>query len=1017
MNSNEQAGVKINLDSEQARARLRQINEELEKLRATIGSKDLKGEALKEAKANLKALTDESKALKKELAGRIQVIIDGKAAATTTNEIHASIKRLRSEIGTLTIGTQEFVEKSKRLSVLKQQLDAATGAARNTESAFDKLKSGLGALGIAAGLYQLFQLGKDSFRAFGEAEKGVVLLKNQITIMGGESVQKFRDLEEQAAKLAGVFDDDAIMKAQLYFAQYGFGADTIKKITPVLNDFAAATGQTIEDAARKIGLAVGGNGRGMREFGITVDDTGSKAQNLEQILGKLSDKFEGQAEIIQTTTLGSYERFKIWLHETQEFMGGAFIETLEFASHTIQKFFDPFGTSIKDAIKQTREEAAATKQAILSNLAELDENGLQKYYQRDVNALRVAQKQKAELLQQAPSAARDAQLKQLKNDTDFFTLSSQLAEKEIKNRADKIKEGNDDETKAAEAKRDKAKAIAAKVAEDTKNIINKIAELQAAAIADEEQRELAAAAAKYSRDLQDIEQSKASAQLKNTALLALQDSFEKEKSDIAKKYQQKRDQDNFQSSLTNLASYNIQVQFADVDRLQKGEITQQQYNDLKQQHEQQFLDGMLSLYEEFGKQETAEGRRAAIATAQARIQALQKGLTQEHNDVLAARQRAVIEAQGDGERELAAKKALRTLQYEQEKADTAKSEEEKKLAKAQFDADIEAMETEHVQRMIHDAERYAQAWLNVLDAANKNAQIKDQKELSRQRTLADQKKKELKDQLDHGLISHEEYEARVLEIDAGLDKESVKIKKKQFESQKKYAIIQATIATILSVAQALATPPSPNIVLGAIAAVLGGIQIALIAGQEAPEFEHGITPGEPVVLKGPAHSSKYKGMPVTDPSTGEVKALFEGNEMLVPKNVVENNPQLAPAIQDAHFNNGGVLRMPVFSPSYPSSAVVRQYASGIYSAPAGGTDIEARAGVNFTDKRLDALLDFLDSIGAVIRQSNTLMQQHQQSIDELNTQLKQGIKSDVVLTELELKQKQLAALREFSKIA
>ncbi|HLG35018.1 MAG TPA: hypothetical protein VI757_09075, partial [Bacteroidia bacterium] len=67
--------------------------------------------------------------------------------------------------------------------------------------------------------------------------------------------------------------------------------------------------------------------------------------------------------------------------------------------------------------------------------------------------------------------------------------------------------------------------------------------------------------------------------------------------------------------------------------------------------------------------------------------------------------------------------------------------------------------------------------------------------------------------------------------------------------------------------------------------------------------------------------------------------------------------------------------------------------------------------------RLDALLDFLDSIGAVIRQSNTLMQQHQQSIDELNTQLKQGIKSDVVLTELELKQKQLAALREFSKIA
>jgi hypothetical protein len=57
--------------------------------------------------------------------------------------------------------------------------------------------------------------------------------------------------------------------------------------------------------------------------------------------------------------------------------------------------------------------------------------------------------------------------------------------------------------------------------------------------------------------------------------------------------------------------------------------------------------------------------------------------------------------------------------------------------------------------------------------------------------------------------------------------------------------------------------------LNALATV--GAQIALIAGSK-PQYSRSD------LLQGPAHSDKCKGMPVTDPNTGQVQAYLEGGE-------------------------------------------------------------------------------------------------------------------------------------------
>lgn len=81
----------------------------------------------------------------------------------------------------------------------------------------------------------------------------------------------------------------------------------------------------------------------------------------------------------------------------------------------------------------------------------------------------------------------------------------------------------------------------------------------------------------------------------------------------------------------------------------------------------------------------------------------------------------------------------------------------------------------------------------------------------------------LKERLDKGLISQEQYDKKVKEI-----------KIKQAQQDKALALFQATISTIAAVAKAL-----PNIPLSVLAGILGAAQIAAIASKPIPAFKKG----------------------------------------------------------------------------------------------------------------------------------------------------------------------------------
>jgi hypothetical protein len=124
-----------------------------------------------------------------------------------------------------------------------------------------------------------------------------------------------------------------------------------------------------------------------------------------------------------------------------------------------------------------------------------------------------------------------------------------------------------------------------------------------------------------------------------------------------------------------------------------------------------------------------------------------------------------------------------------------------------------------------------QQFSNVMIQIAKNQQ---QEEINAQAEANTQSNKLLTDQLAAGLITQAAYDAQKSALDAEYSAKQSALKEKQFKQDKAAAIINATIATAVSVAEAL-----PNLVLAGISGGLGLAQIALIASQPTPTFEKG----------------------------------------------------------------------------------------------------------------------------------------------------------------------------------
>lgn len=223
-------------------------------------------------------------------------------------------------------------------------------------------------LGIAAAfsIKEVIAFGKESVRAFEEAQKSATQLKAALSANGGIQAD-FDKLIKQSAELqkTTIFSDEEIQGAQRAAAQYGLTADAIESLIPLIADFASATGQDLNAALEAVIQGLNGQGRGLKQYGIEIDTTATKSARFASIQDQLTKKFEGQAKVLGETAQGSIKRLGNAFDDLKESVGEAILPIVEAAAQLAKSFVDIASTPLSEKLQDEQKEFGATRIQLL----------------------------------------------------------------------------------------------------------------------------------------------------------------------------------------------------------------------------------------------------------------------------------------------------------------------------------------------------------------------------------------------------------------------------------------------------------------------------------------------------------------------------------------------------------------------------------------------------------------------------------------------------------------------------
>ncbi len=206
---------------------------------------------------------------------------------------------------------------------------------------------------------------------------------------------------------------------------------------------------------------------------------------------------------------------------------------------------------------------------------------------------------------------------------------------------------------------------------------------------------------------------------------------------------------------------------------------------------------------------------------------------------------------------------------------------------------------------------YAQPVMDALRSIDDYMRAMEQDQLERDEKVNNDKKQNLKKQLDGKVITQKQYDAAIAKLDLEMDAKKRKLVHDQAVRNKEIALVQAVINTAQAVTAAL-TIPAAGIALAIVAGALGLIQIGLIAAQPVPQAKR----GKYNVIgqdDGQAYSADWGGSAKTGIYAKPTLIAEAGPELVVD----------APTTRNIQMNYPGILEAIKF-------ARVPQFASGNY---------------------------------------------------------------------------------------
>lgn len=234
----------------------------------------------------------------------------------------------------------------------------------------------------------------------------------------------------------------------------------------------------------------------------------------------------------------------------------------------------------------------------------------------------------------------------------------------------------------------------------------------------------------------------------------------------------------------------------------------------------------------------------------------------------------------------------------------------------------------------------AQEGFSLVSQAIDLANTKENQALEQYRRSNESRKSSLRKRLDAGLISEEQYNSEVQQMEEAQDAYEEELSIRQAEREKRMSIAQATINTALGVAKTLAEWGIPaGIAPAAIMSAMGAAQIAMIAATPVTGMqEGGFVGGQAVVRR--AQDGKLFPARLSPDARGFVSSPTvlvgeNGTEYVIPAEALEN-PSIRPFISAMETaRRAGTLRSLRLEAVHPAAAIRGKSAGGYVDEASG----------------------------------------------------------------------------------
>ena len=218
------------------------------------------------------------------------------------------------------------------LNILAVDKASATlGGVGKSMSDLESRTKKLGDAGRVLGAGAIIAFGAASLKAYADAERSQVKLQEayrKFPAIADVSIQSMRDLNSAIQAKTGT-DDDELAAAEAKLAMYNLTGSQIRDLIPLVNDYAVAQGINVTDAAGKVGKALMGNTRALKDLGIDYKVTGDKAKDLQNIMGLLEQKVGGAGDAFGQTAAGQMMILQASFSDLQEEVGAQLVPALQ----------------------------------------------------------------------------------------------------------------------------------------------------------------------------------------------------------------------------------------------------------------------------------------------------------------------------------------------------------------------------------------------------------------------------------------------------------------------------------------------------------------------------------------------------------------------------------------------------------------------------------------------------------------------------------------------------------------